>query len=118
MLLTIDYRNKFPTLWHNCIRAALTLLSFPPTFVSLVTSLVHSQYHFLVGRAAMRELTFYEEAGIGQGDLFSPQLLWFCASILEGQPQTTPQDAPVRPNQPPPPQTRDQHVQPHHHRHL
>ena len=82
MLLTIDYRNVFPTLSHNFIRAALTFFSFPPTFVSLVISSLRSQYHFLVGIAAIREVIFYQEAAIGQGDPFSLQLFSFCAAII------------------------------------
>ena len=82
MLLTIDYRNAFPTLSHNFIRAALTFFSFPPTFVNLVISSLRSHYHFLVGSAAIKEVTFYQEAGIGQGDLFSPQLFSFCAAVI------------------------------------
>ena len=81
MLLTIDYRNAFPTLSHNFIRAALTFFSFPPTFVNLVETL-RSHYHFLVGNAAIKEVTFYQEAGIGQGDPFSPQLFSFCAAVI------------------------------------
>ena len=66
MLLTIDYRNASPTLSHNFIRAALTFFSFPPTFVNLVISSLRSHYHFLVGSAAIKEVTFYQEAGIVQ----------------------------------------------------
>ena len=65
MLLTIDYRNTFPELSHNFIRATLTFFSFPPTFVSRVMSSLRSQYHFLVGSAAIREVIFYQAAGIG-----------------------------------------------------
>ena len=75
MLLTIDYRNAFPTLSHNFIRAALTFFSFPPIFVNLVISSFRSQYHFLVGGAAIKAVTFYQEAGIGQGDPFSPSAI-------------------------------------------
>ena len=82
MLLTVDYRNASPTLSHNFIRATLTFFSFPPTFVSLVISSLRSQYHFLVGSAAIRKVIFYQEAGIGQGDPFSPQLFSFCATII------------------------------------
>ena len=82
MLLTIDYRTAFPTLSHNFITAALTFFSFPPTFVNLVISSLRSQYHFLVGSAAIKEVKFYQEAGIGQGDPFSPQLFSFCAAII------------------------------------
>ena len=82
MLLTIDYRNAFPTLSHNFIRAALTFFSFPPTFVNLAISSLKSHYHFLVGSAAIKEATFCQEAGIGQGDPFSPQL--FSAQLIAG----------------------------------
>ena len=82
MLLTIDYRNAFPTLSHNFIRAALTFFSFPPTFVNLIISSLRSHYHFLVGSAAIKEVTFYQEASIGQGDPFSPQVFSFCAAII------------------------------------
>ena len=54
MLLTIDYRNAFSTLSHDFIRAGLTFLSVPPTFVNLVISSLRSQYHFLVASAAIR----------------------------------------------------------------
>ena len=47
-----------------------------------VISSLRSQYHFLVGSAAIKEVTFYQEAGIGQGDPFSPQLFSFCATII------------------------------------
>ena len=82
MLLTIDYRNAFRTHSHNFFKAALTFFSLPPTFVNLVMSSLRSQYHFLVGSVAIREVTFYQEAGIGQGDPFSPQLFSFCAAII------------------------------------
>ena len=71
-----------PTLSHNFTRAALTFFSFPPTFVNLGISLLRLQYHFLVGSAAIREVIFYQEAGIGQGDPVSPQLFSFCAAII------------------------------------
>ena len=35
-----------------------------------------------MGSAAIREVIFYQEAGIGQGDPFSPQLFSFCAAII------------------------------------
>ena len=82
LLLTIDYCNTFPTLSHNVIKAALTFFSFSPTFVNLVISSLRSQYHFLVGSAAIREVIFYQEACIGQGDPFPPQLFSFCAAII------------------------------------
>ena len=82
MLLTIDSLKVFPTLSHNFIRVALTFFSFPPTFVSLVISSLRSQYHFLVGSAAMREVIFYQEVSIGQGDPFSAQNFSFCAAII------------------------------------
>ena len=50
--------------------------------MSLVISSLRSQYHFLVGSAAIREVIFYQEAGIGQGDPFSPQLFSFCTAII------------------------------------
>ena len=82
MLLTIDYRIAFPTLSHNLMRAALTFSSFPPTFVNLVIYSLRSQHYFLVGSAGIREVKFYQEARIGQGDSFSPQLFSFCAAII------------------------------------
>ena len=82
MLLTIDYCKAFPTLSHNFIRAALAFFSFPPTFVNLVISSLRSPYHFLVGNAAIKEVIFYQKAGIGQGDPFSAQLFSFCTAII------------------------------------
>ena len=82
MLLTIDYRNTFPTLSHIFITTPLTFFSFPPTFMSPVISALRSQYHFVLGSADIREVRFYQEAGIGHGDPFLPQLFSFCATII------------------------------------
>ena len=72
----------FPTLSHNFTRAAPTFLSFLPSFVNLTISSLRPQYHFLVGSAAIKEVVFYQEASIGQGDPVSPQLFSFCAAIV------------------------------------
>ena len=58
MLLTIDDRNAFPTLLHNFIQAALNFFSFSPMFVKLVIASLRSHYHFLLGNAAIIEVTF------------------------------------------------------------
>ena len=82
MLLTIDYRNAFPTLSHNFIQGVLNSFSLPPTFAKLVIASRRSQYHFLVGSAAIKEVTFSREAGIGHREPFSPRLFVFCAAIV------------------------------------
>ena len=50
--------------------------------MNLVISSLRSHYHFLAGSAAIKEVTFYQEAGIGKGDPFSPQLFSFCAAVI------------------------------------
>ena len=73
-MMPIDSATPSPPS-HNFIRAALTFFSFPPTFLNLIIPISRSEYHFLVGSAAVREVKFYQEIGIGQGDAFPPQLL-------------------------------------------
>ena len=51
--------------------------------MNLVISSLRSQYHFLLGNAAIREVIFYPQlAGIGQCDPSPPQLFSFCAAII------------------------------------
>ena len=54
----------------------------PPSHMNLVISSLRWQYHLVQGSVAIREVIFYQEAGIGQGDPFSPQLFSFCAAII------------------------------------
>ena len=61
MLLTIAFRNAFPTLSHNFIQAMLNFFSFSPMFVTLVVASLGSQYHFLVGSTAIKEVTFSQK---------------------------------------------------------
>ena len=81
-LLTIDYKNGLPAMFHSFVRVAVTYFLFARMLANFVPSSSCSHYHFLVGSAAIKEVTFPQAAGIIQGELFSPQLFLFCTAIV------------------------------------
>ena len=82
MLLTIDYRNAFPTLSHNFIQATLNFFSFPPIgmFVKLVIAFLLSQYHFFVGCGNQRSYLLSGSMYWSRGPILPPNVFLLCGN--------------------------------------
>ena len=62
----------------RCCVSGFRLCNPPP----LVLDALSAPYHFCLGRGVIQEVVFQPQAGIGQGDLFSPVLFSFCVSFI------------------------------------
>ena len=60
----------------------LQLIALPIGYVLFVLTTLHMPYEFCVGRGVVREVSYLPQAGIGQGDPFSPVLFSFCVAFV------------------------------------